>query len=125
MARLSKDQVRDHSNFKFPEEEVELEELGGSILLRAPSVKQREELAKNAPDNADDWNLSNTAMLFSVIVVDPMFTPDEAEEFLGKWPGTALDKVMEKFMEMTKGKEADLRDAVGEFPPEDGESPVE
>lgn len=124
MARLSKDQVKDHSNFNFPEEEVELEELGGSILLRAPSVKQRDELAANAPDNPEDWTLVNTAMLFSVIVVDPMFTPAEAEEFLGDWPGTALDKVMEKFMELTKGKEADLRDAVGEFPPEDREPSV-
>lgn len=124
MARLSKDQVKDHSNFNFPEEEVELEELGGSILLRAPSVKQREELAKDAPENVEDWNLSNTATLFSVIVVDPMFTPTEAEEFLGDWPGTALDKVLEKFMEMTKGKEADLRDAVGEFQAQDGEPSV-
>lgn len=121
MARLSKDQVKDHSHFQFKEEEVHLEELGGSVLLRAPSVQKREELAQHAPDDPNDWTLSDTARLFSVIVVDPASTPEEAEEFLRNWPGTALDTVMEKFMELTKGKEADLRDAVGEFPPEDGE----
>jgi hypothetical protein len=115
MARLSKSQVRDHSNFQFKEEEVDLEELGGSVLVRAPSVKQREELSKHAPDKPEDWDLTNTARLFSVVVVDPECTYDEALEFLGDWPGTALDTVIGKFTQMIGDKE-DLRDAAGEFP---------
>ena len=114
MARLSKTKLANHSDFNFKEEEVDLPEIGGSVLVRSPSVKVREEMAKRAPDDEKDWDLSHTAYLFSVVVVDPDVSQAEAEEFLGDWPGTALDRVLEKFTELIGTKE-DKRDAVGEF----------
>lgn len=114
MARLSKAKLADHSKFHFAEEEVDLPEIGGSVLVRSPSVQQREELAKHAPDSEGDWSISDTARLFSIVVVDPQVTAEEAEAFLGEWPGAALDRVLAKFAELIGGKE-DLRDAVGEF----------
>ncbi len=118
MERLSKTKIKARSNFTFKEEEVELPEIGGSVLVRSPSVETRDEMAKHAPDDQKDWDLKNTAYLFSKIVVDPQVTPEEAEEFLGDWPGEALDRVLAKFTELIGTKE-ETRAAVGQFPSKD------
>lgn len=115
MARLSKQQLHNHNDFKFIEEEVDLPEIGGSVLVRTPSVQQRDDLQHKTPDDEADWTLEHTALLFSIVVVDPKVSPEDAAQFLGAWPGTALDKVVSKFAELIGNKE-DLRDSVGEFP---------
>lgn len=121
MARLSKEQMKDHRSFEFKEEEVEVPGLGGSVLIRNPSVEQREELQKSAPAEDGEWTLANTAKLFSAIVIDPEVTPEEAEGFLGKWPGEALDHIMSKFNELMGPTEEEARDIPGSFPDQDGE----
>lgn len=120
MARLSKDDLKRHESFEFKEEEVEVPGLGGgTILVRSLSVEQREELQKNQPEKEEDWTLRNTAQLFSIVVADPDVTPEEAEEFLAKWPGEALDSVLAKFTEMMGQSPEETRDAAGEFPDQD------
>jgi hypothetical protein len=114
MARLSKEQLGDRGRFTFNQEEVEIEELGGSVVVRTPSVGQRDELSKHTPDDEKDWTLEHTATLFSLIVVDPEVTAEEALEFLGDWPGTALDRITKTFARLVGTKE-ELRDAAGDF----------
>ncbi len=128
MARLSKDNLKKNQNFSFREEEVEVPGIPsddgtpGTVLVRTPSVGTRDRLAKQRPDKVEDWELQDTARLFSAIVVDPQCTVEEAEEFLKDWPGEALDAILEKFNELTgaDGKELDgKKDAVGDFPDEE------
>lgn len=114
MARLSKEQLGDRGRFKFVQEDVELPELGGSVVVRSPSVGQRDALARELPDDEKEWTIEHTAKLFAVIVVDPAVTPEEAQEFLSDWPGTALDKITEKFNELVGTKE-EKREAAGDF----------
>lgn len=121
MARLSKENLGDRGRFRFKQEEVELPELDGSVVVRSPSVSQRDELSKETPDDPKEWTIKDTAKLFAMIVVEPDVSEDEAAEFLGDWPGPALDRVVEKFAEMTGTKE-EKRTAVGDFPGVDGGS---
>lgn len=114
MARLSKDQLGDRGRFVFKQEEVTLEELDGSIVVRVPSVGQRDDLSKRLPDDEKEWTLDHTAALFATIVVDPDVTEDEAKEFLKDWPGSALDTVLQKWAELS-GSEEDMRQAAGDF----------
>lgn len=118
MARLSKDDLGAKGKFVFKQEEVELPELnegnGGSVLVRTPSVGQRDELGKHTPSKAEDWTMTDTARLFSLIVVDPEVSQEEAEAFLPAWPGPALDKIIDKFRELTGTKE-EIRQAAGDF----------
>jgi hypothetical protein len=114
MKRLTKAQLGDRGRFTFKQEEVQLEELDGSVIVRAPSVGQRQALSEKLPDNEDDWNLDHTAELFALIVVDPDVSADEAKEFLADWPGTALDAITKTFARLVGTKE-ELRDAAGDF----------
>lgn len=118
MARLSKEDLGARGKFVFKQEEVDLPELndgeGGSILVRTPTVGQRDELGKHTPNKAEDWTLADTARLFSLIVVDPEVSAEEALEFLPEWPGPALDKIIDKFQELT-GTKKEIRQAAGDF----------
>lgn len=126
MARLSKEALKKSQNFTFREEEVEVPGIpdpdtgeAGTVLVRTPSVGTRDRLAKQRPENVEDWELADTARLFAAIVVDPDVSEEEALEFLSDWPGEALDAILAKFNELTgvDGKERDgKRDAVGDFP---------
>lgn len=124
MARLSKDDLKRHDSFEFKEEEVELPGIlvdgePGTILVRTPSVKQREELRENNVEDEKDWTMANTAKLFSIIVADPKVEPEEAEEIISEWPGETLDVVLAKFAELLGQKPEETRDAAGEFPAEE------
>lgn len=119
MARLTKDQLGDRGRFQFKQEEVEVPGLDGSVMVRSPSVGQRDELAKKTPDDNNEWTVEHTALLFSTIVVDPQLTQEEAAAFLNDWPGEALDAIVRKFSELTGTREV-LRQAAGEFHSGDG-----
>lgn len=120
MARLSKNDMAAKGKFMFIQEEVTLEEIPGedgepgTVLVRAPSVGQRDEISKATPDEVGDWTINHTALIFATVVVDPVLTQDEAAGFLSDWPGTALDKVINKFNELI-GSQEELRQASGEF----------
>lgn len=114
MTRLSKENLADRGRFKFNQEELDLPELGGSVVVRSPSVGQRDELARSTPDDPGDWTLEHTAKLFCVMVVEPAITEEEAVKFLGDWPATALDAISRKFRDLVGTKE-DMRQAAGDF----------
>jgi len=125
MARLSKANMAAKGRFVFVQEEVELEEIPdengepGTVLVRTPSVRQRDEISKATPDDVGEWTIEHTATIFSTVVVDPQLTTEEAMEFLGDWPGTALDKVIEKFNELIGTDKGEMKSAAGQFRSED------
>jgi len=128
VARLSKEQLGDRGRFRFKQEDVEIPELQAegddevpTVLVRTPSVGQRDALAKSLPDNESDWGLEHTAKLFSVIVVDPDVSEEEAAKFIEDWPGTALDRITEKWTEMIGTPEV-MRQSAGDFQSSDGSS---
>jgi DnaJ-domain-containing protein 1 len=120
--RLSVDELADRARFRFREEELEIPEVGGSIVLKSLSVREREML----PDptellEVDDVGertkraIKNAAQVFSVIVAEPEVTPEQAEEFLGDWPADAFDRVTSAYGDLVGGKE-DEKAAASAFP---------
>lgn len=106
MARLSKDELLDTSRYKFSTEEVDLPELGGSVQLKQLSVEERDKLPSLIDeDGRPNASVEGLAEVWAVVVADPKLTVEEAKAFLGKLPGTALDRVIEKFGEMMETSE--------------------
>lgn len=120
MARLSKADLGARGRFVFQQQEVEIPEIStednepGSVLVRTPSVGQRDTLTQDLPDELKDWKTVDVATLCSVVVVDPKLSKEEWLEFLGDWPGTALDRIVEAWMALN-GTEEELRQSAGDF----------
>jgi hypothetical protein len=117
-APLTKEALADRSRFQFRSEELELPELDGFVVLKALSVEERD----NLPDLTDDAgnpdvSIGKLAAIFAAAVDQPKLTAEEAEEFLGSWPASALDRVIEKFGEIA-GNETERSAAAREFPGE-------
>jgi len=119
--RLSAEELADRTRFKFREEELEIPEIGGSIVLKTLSVREREQL----PDpvdltEVDDLGertrkaIRSAAETFAVIVVEPNVTVEQAEKFLGDWPAEAFDRISEAYAKLVGNRlEADA--AASEF----------
>lgn len=131
MARLSKAQIGDRGRFQFKQEEVPLPELSSgksleelesneedadTVLVRVPSLKQRDEMSRELDDDPTKWNVDDAALLASVMVVDPKLSRTEWAEFIGDWPGPAFDRILDKFTELI-GTQEDMRQAAGDFQP--------
>lgn len=114
---LSKEALADASRFQFVTDKVDLPEIGGFLVLKTLSVKERDGL----PDLVDkdgnpDVSIPKLAAIFATAVSDPDVTQEEAEAFLPGWPATALDKVIEKFGELVGVGEDEAAKAAGAFP---------
>lgn len=118
MGRLNKEQLKDRTRYQFRSEVVEIPELDGDVEVKTLSVKERDAL----PDLVDAdgkpiATLSSLAGVFAQVVSDPKITRQEAEEFLGDLPSTALDRVIEKFGELLSTKEEDAAAVRQDFRP--------
>jgi len=83
--------------FTFKEEEVELPQVGGEILLRELTVGRRAKLLKGITDengNVDDVLEFQTRM-FAAACIDPQLSTKEVRRFLSKWPATECDAVFD------------------------------
>jgi hypothetical protein len=123
--RLTKDQLADRTRFKFREQELEIPEIGGSLVLKSLSVRERELLPDpEALGKIDDEGkrteqaLRDAGLVFSCIVSEPEVTPEEASEFLADWPAEAFDRVTKAYGELI-GTEEEARTAREEFPDRD------
>lgn len=117
-APLTKEALADRSRFQFRSEELELPELDGYVVLKSLSVEERDNLPElTDKDGNPDVSIGKLAAIFAAAVDQPKLTPAEAEEFLGSWPATALDRVIEKFGEIA-GNETERSAAAREFPGE-------
>lgn len=120
MARLTKEQMGDRGRYRFKQEEVEIPELQGdddevpTVLVRTPSVGQKDALGKRLPDDEKDWDLGHVSLLFSAIVVEPSLSEAEAKEFLNDWPSDALDRILAKWVEL-QGTQEEMRQQAGDF----------
>jgi hypothetical protein len=126
VARLTAEQLnasKDHE-WDFDEEEVEIEELGGSILLREMDVHRQGRLLNGLTDK--DGNVKDVeemqVRLFGAACVDPPITTKEVRKFLGKWPASEAKKVMDAINKLG-GPELDVEEeedsAESEFPESD------
>jgi hypothetical protein len=124
MARLSKDQIGDRGRYRFKQNEVPIPELSedednpDTVLIRTPSLKQRDEMGTKLPDDPTEWKVDDAALLASVWVVEPQLSEKEWAEFLGDWPGTAFDRITTAFAKLIGGEE-EMRRAAGDFQPAD------
>jgi hypothetical protein len=117
MAVLTKEQLADPTRYSFAEAEVELHEIGGSIMLQALSLEDRLALPSMLNDDGEyKPTLEKLAASFAAMVAQPKLTAVEAQKFLGKLPTTAYDRIQAKFAEML-GTEEERRATVKEFPP--------
>lgn len=125
-ASLTKEALADRSRFQFKKENLDLGEwITGVVLeLKTLSVRERDDLPDLVGDDGQaDVTIPKLAAVFAAVVdnatVDgqPLgrLTKEEAEGFLGQWPAEALDKVIEKFGELTGDKE-EQRKAASAFP---------
>jgi hypothetical protein len=116
MPRLTKEQLADKSRYQFKDQEVDIPELGGSVLVKTLSVAERDALPDlTDKDGKPNATVGKLAQLFVGVVCDPKLSLDEAKAFLGDLPATALDRVVEAFGELVGTKE-DADKTVREFP---------
>jgi hypothetical protein len=114
LKRLTKEELADTSRYRLYEEELELPELDGTVLVRTLSVGKRRELKPIFVDGKP--TKEGMAAQLAALVVDPVLTQEEAEAIIDRFPTTAYDKVQNKFAELL-GTEEERRDTVQEFRP--------
>lgn len=116
MPRLTKEQLADKGRYQFKDTEVDIPELGGSVLVKTLTVAERNELPDLTDENGKpDSSVEKLAQLFAAVVNDPPVSKEEAEGFLGSLPSSAFDRVVEEFSKLTGTKE-DADKTVREFP---------
>ena len=119
---LSVDDLADRTRFRFREEVLEVPEIGGKLVLKSLSVREREMLPN--PEDLEEKDdkgertkqaLHNAAEVFAVIVAEPKVTVEQAEAFLGDWPAEAFDRVTGAYGKLV-GTEEEVQAAAAEFP---------
>jgi hypothetical protein len=123
MARLTAEQLNASAehDFDFREEEVDVPQLGGSILLRELDVKRRSKLLNGLLDengNVKDVAEMNVRM-FAASCVDPPVGSREARKFIPKWPATVYDAAMEPLKRLGGDAGEEVSKAETEFPDTD------
>lgn len=119
MARLTAEQLNASADkeFTFKEEEVELEQLDGTVLLRELSVNRRSKLLKGITD--ENGNVSDVqefqVRMFAASCVDPGLKTAEVRKFLPKWPATEADKVFGAIGRISPDSDKEAANAEAEF----------
>lgn len=105
----------------FEEREIELPELGGSILVRGLSAGKRSRLLNGLMD--DNGQIRDYAEMaarqFAAAVVDPKVTVVEARMIQEMWPREVWDRVIDVLNDMNPQPQEVVRVAADEFPPAD------
>lgn len=120
MARLTAEQLNASATheFGFNEEEVEIPQLGGTILLRELTVSRRSKLLSGLLDengNVKDVAEMNVRM-FAASCVEPQVSAREARKFIPKWPATVYDAAMEPLKRLGADAGEEASTAEVEFP---------
>lgn len=126
MGRLTAEQLnasKDHE-WEFDEEEVDIEPLGGSILLREMTVHKQGRLMNGLQDaNGNIKDIEEMQVrLFAHSCVEPRISRNEVSKFLGSWPASEAKKVLDAINKLG-GPELDVKEeedsAESEFPESD------
>lgn len=123
MPRLTPEQLNASKNheWEFDEEEVEIPQLGGSVLLRELTVKRQGVLLSGLQDEHGNIKdiVKMQVRLFAAGCVEPRMKESEVEKFLPSWPTTEAKRVFDVINklggpEFEAEKEAEAAEA--EFP---------
>jgi hypothetical protein len=121
---LSADDLADRTRYRFREEVLEVPELGGSIVIRSLTVRQREALPSplELMEIDDEGKRTEAAMdaagtTFAQIIAEPKLTEEQARSFIGDWPAEAYDRVTEAYRKLVGDDEEEVvQAAAAEFP---------
>jgi hypothetical protein len=115
--RLTREQVTG-AKLALQEDEVDLPELGGTILVRQLSAGMRTRLLEGIVDT-DTGDILDLALfqarLFGASVIDPDLSEEEAVALLDEWPAAVWDRVMAAVNAMTPNPQEVERAAAQEF----------
>jgi hypothetical protein len=119
MGRLTAEQLnasKDH-DFTFKEEEVEIDQLDGAVLLKELTVSRRSKLLKGITD--ENGNVSDVqefqVRMFAASCIDPALKTAEVRKFLPKWPATEADKVFGAIGRVSPDSDKEAANAEAEF----------
>ncbi len=119
MPRLTPEQLAESADrsFTLKEEDVELEQLGGTVLLRELTTGRRAKLLKGITD--ENGNVSDAmefqCRLFAAACIEPPIATKEVRRFLPKWPATEADRVLDAIGRLGGDKKKEAADAEAEF----------
>lgn len=123
MARLTVEDL--NQQIALAEKEVEIPELGGSVLVRALTAGRQAALLNGLLDSEGqvrDLREMN-ARLFSAAVIEPKVDVKQARLLSDRWPGPVWQRVMDVVNELNptskKLSEEVEAAAAAEFPPAD------
>lgn len=122
MARLTAEELnasKDH-NWDFDESEVEIPQLGGSVLLREMTVKRQAKLLRGLIDGENKVTDVEEMQirLFAAGCIEPKISENEVRKFLPSWPVTEADRVLKVMNKLgaPEAKEEEEAAAEAEFP---------
>lgn len=119
MPRLTADQLNESAShdFQLKEEEVEIPQLNGSVLLRELTSGRRAKLLKGITD--ENGNVSDVQefqnRLAAASLIDPVVKTAEVRKWLHKWPATEADKILDAINRLGGDKKKEAADAEAEF----------
>jgi hypothetical protein len=98
VGRITAEQLNESASvFTFKEEEVTIEELGGTILVRELAAGRRAKLLKGLLD--EDGNVRDVmefqCRMFAAACIDPQMKTAEVRKFLPNWPSSKADLVLD------------------------------
>ncbi len=117
MGRLTKDQVLEHT-YEFREQEVDLPELGGSVLIRQLSAAKQSRMLEGLID-FDTGGVTDLeemqARQFAASCVDPGFTVEEARDLMKRWPAEEWRRVTDAIQALSPAPQEVKRAAAVDF----------
>lgn len=124
MSRLTLEQVKTAvDGFQFQEEEVEVPELGGSILLRQLSAGGQGDLLDGLIDPETESIRSFkefAARQLAKACVDPPMSVDEARDFLERTPANIFAPIREAITKLNGSDPAAVKRAAENTFPDEG-----
>lgn len=120
MSRLTAEQLNASAShdFQLKEEEVEIPQLGGTVLLRELTTSRRAKLLKGITD--ENGNVSDVqefqCRLTAAALVEPAgIKTAEVRKWLPKWPATEADKILDAVNRLGGDKKKEAANAEAEF----------
>jgi hypothetical protein len=121
--RLTAEQLNESADrdFTLKEEEVEIPQLGGTVLLRELTTGRRAKLLKGITD--ENGNVSDAMefqnRLVAAALIEPAVKTAEVRRWLHKWPATEADKILDAVGRLGGDKKKEEANAEAEFQDEE------
>jgi hypothetical protein len=121
---LTKDALTSGTGFKSEEDNLNVPELGGKLLLRGVSFKEQRAIQANLPDTIQGFKIEHTAFTLSRYVKAPVLTQAEWTTVLSRdgsdggkpFPGKAMTRINKKIAEIMDITDEEETAVADEFP---------